>query len=257
MRTYTDLANNKLKTIEGLSGLQHLRKLDLGANRIRLLPGDQLAGLSSLQELWLGKNKIESLMGLQALTTRSLRQLDVQSNRLTTVEHGCLPEHVQTTLEEWYMADNGIDTEGLDGLTAMEHLDCINILDLSKNRITDCQPLSKFVSLEELWLSSNQVSTWEHVQPLAALIKLETIYLEYNPLAQSDPLYRKRLAELFTSAGGSLQQIDADPIGPTGRAATVGGVALDRQAELQRLQAQVIARAQQETRDFHNTSPTT
>ena len=59
------LANNKLKTISGLSGLTNLKKLDLGANRIRVMPPEELSGLVNLEELWIGKNKIEQIDGLQ------------------------------------------------------------------------------------------------------------------------------------------------------------------------------------------------
>jgi protein phosphatase 1 regulatory subunit 7 len=58
------LANNKLKTLAGLKGLCKLRKIDLGANRIRIMDPDELSGLVSLEELWLGKNKIEKIQGL-------------------------------------------------------------------------------------------------------------------------------------------------------------------------------------------------
>ena len=235
----TDLANNKLKHIEGLSGLSQLHKLDLGANRIRTLPAEELAGLSNLTELWLGKNKIESMEGLEALTTKTLRRLDLQSNRLTSIE--TLPEHIRVTLEEFYLADNGIETDGLAGLGELPQ---INVLDLSKNRLTHCGPLSHLVSLEELWLSGNRVSDWNEVDQLASLVNLETIYLEYNPIANSDPLYRKHLAELFQN--GKLTQIDADPIGPSGRAG--GGAALDRGEELRRLQAQILEKAREETK---------
>ena len=71
--------------MKGLSGLKHLRKIDLGANRIRVMEVDELAGLTQLEELWLGKNKIESIQGLDTLL--KLRRLDVQSNRLTAVEN--------------------------------------------------------------------------------------------------------------------------------------------------------------------------
>ena len=241
----TDLANNKLKVIEGLSGLSQLQKLDLGANRIRHLPPDELSGLVNLTELWLGKNKIESMQGLEALTTKTLRRLDIQSNRLTTID--ALPGHLQETLEEFYLADNGIDTQGLAGLQEGT-FPVLNVLDLSKNRLTDCRPLAHLTSLEELWLSGNRVSNWEEVDGLATLANnLETIYLEYNPIANSDPLYRKHLAELFD--GGKLRQIDADPIGPAGRGAS-GGVALDRAAELRRLQAQVLEKARKETQEL-------
>lgn len=60
-----DLANNKLKKIKGLKDLKYLKKLDLGANRIRVLEPDEIGGLESLEELWMGKNKIEQIQGLE------------------------------------------------------------------------------------------------------------------------------------------------------------------------------------------------
>ena len=222
--------------------MSQLVKLDLGANRIRTLPPKELAGLTSLTELWLGKNKIETMHGLEALGTKTLRRLDLQSNRLTEID--TLPEHLQETLEEFYLADNGIETKGLAGLQAVS-LPKINVLDLSKNRVTDCSPLSHLATLEELWLSGNGVESWDQIQTLTTLVNLETIYLEYNPIAGSDPLYRKNLADFFQS--GKLRQIDADPIGPTGRAG--GGTAVDRGEELRRLQDIVIEKARRETQD--------
>jgi hypothetical protein len=52
------IAQNKLRKIEGLEGLSHLRVLDLGANRIRSMEG--LSTLTSMQSLWLGKNKVST-----------------------------------------------------------------------------------------------------------------------------------------------------------------------------------------------------
>jgi protein phosphatase 1 regulatory subunit 7 len=59
------LANNKLKEIKGLSSLATLKKLDLGANRIRVMDPNELGGLVNLEELWIGKNKIEEINGLE------------------------------------------------------------------------------------------------------------------------------------------------------------------------------------------------
>lgn len=59
-----DLAQNKLNEICGLKHLTSLRKLDLGANRIRIMNEDELSGLHNLEELWLGKNKIENIGGI-------------------------------------------------------------------------------------------------------------------------------------------------------------------------------------------------
>lgn len=64
-----DLAQNKLKTMAGLSQLKKLRKLDLGANRLRVMEEDELSGLENLEELWLGKNKITEVGGLDKVST--------------------------------------------------------------------------------------------------------------------------------------------------------------------------------------------
>ncbi len=60
-----DLANNKLKSIAGLGALVHLKKVDLGANRIRFMDENELSGLVNVEELWIGKNKIEEINGLE------------------------------------------------------------------------------------------------------------------------------------------------------------------------------------------------
>lgn len=64
-----DIAQNKIKTIKGLRHLKHLRKIDLGANRIRVMEEAELEGLVNLEELWLGKNKIEKIEGLSKVST--------------------------------------------------------------------------------------------------------------------------------------------------------------------------------------------
>ena len=48
-----------------MGGLVHLRKIDLGANRIREMDENELSGLVNLEELWIGKNKIEQIKGLE------------------------------------------------------------------------------------------------------------------------------------------------------------------------------------------------
>lgn len=54
----------------GLKGLSKLRKIDLGANRIRIMEEEELSGLVNLEELWLGKNKIEKIQGLEKVSYR-------------------------------------------------------------------------------------------------------------------------------------------------------------------------------------------
>ena len=49
--------------------MSKLRKLDLGANRMRVMEVDELSGLVNLEELWLGKNKIEKIQGLEKVSS--------------------------------------------------------------------------------------------------------------------------------------------------------------------------------------------
>ena len=265
------LANNKLKSISGLSHLTNLRKLDLGANKIRVLDKTELSGLKNLEELWIGKNKIDSLEGIESLT--NLKRLDVQSNRLTTIsndENGeCYLNAQRNTLEELYLAHNGLDDDGISGLlssssTSGSTFPQLTTLDLSNNRLTTTAPLvvdSKknnnntvvglhWPMLEELWLSANLITDFEAIHSLKVasenkqLPKLETVYLEYNPVSK-DFEYRKKLAEYIPT----LQQIDATMIRgygsvpkPSGDGAG-GGTTEER---LRVLQAAAIQRAKQQ-----------
>jgi protein phosphatase 1 regulatory subunit 7 len=204
----TDLANNKIKSLSGLRSLSLLRKLDLGANRIRYMDPEQLCGLVSLEELWIGKNKIEKIEGLSNLT--KLRRLDIQSNRLTKIENLVTPAPV---LEELFLAHNAIDNDGATQATGLSlSFPYLSVLDLGRNRLTSINFVSHIKSLDELWVSGNQISTFDEVQHLHNMPSLNTIYLEYNPIQDLDPLYRKHLAEIIPC----LQQIDANLIGSSG-----------------------------------------
>mmetsp|Transcript_23411 Transcript_23411/g.57578 ORF Transcript_23411/g.57578 Transcript_23411/m.57578 type:complete len:424 (+) Transcript_23411:251-1522(+) len=240
------LANNKLKEIKGLKNLKQLKKLDLGANRIRVMAEEELSGLENLEELWIGKNKIEKIEGLEKLT--KLRRLDVQSNRLTQVE-GLTAQ--KDTLEELYLAHNGIDDEGASLPTGLGlGFTQLNVVDVGRNRLTSTAPFAHLESIEEIWLSGNNISTWEAIEPFKKSCeegkqKMDTLYLEYNPIA-SEFEYRKRLAEWIPS----LNQIDATLIGGL---AAHGVPAAPKPSsdpviplaeEMRQLQTQVFERAQ-------------
>ncbi len=75
----------------------------------------------------------------------------------------------------------------------------ITILDLSKNRLTSTEPFAHLMlTLEELWLSSNDIKDFQAVEYIAETTGrknfLQGIYLEFNPVAQEFE-YRKRLAQ--------------------------------------------------------------
>ncbi|KDO16430.1 hypothetical protein SPRG_18044 [Saprolegnia parasitica CBS 223.65] len=189
------VANNKLTHITGIGNLRTLVKLDLGANRIRTIEG--LDHLENLEQLWLGKNKITAIQGLGALA--KLRVMSIQSNRLLAIDN--LSANV--ALEELYLSHNGIEA-----LVNLDHLTKLTILDVGANRIkTIPQSMGANVALEDLWLNDNEISSFDDIQHLAANTKLETLYLERNPLA-SDFEYRLKIQ----GALASVQQIDATPV---------------------------------------------
>ena len=263
------LANNKLKEISGLKHLKNLRKLDLGANKLRVLKGEELSGLVNLEELWVGKNKIETLDGIKSLT--KLKRLDVQSNRLTSVVNEadglCYLNPLRENLEELYLAHNGLDDDGISGLISLAgrggsgcNFPKLTVLDLNRNRLTTTAPLvvdsqnddvfGEWPMLEELWLSGNDINDFDAVCPLKDasgrnhLPVLETIYLEYNPVAK-DFEYRKRLAEFLPI----LNQIDATRIRGHGSVPVpVGnGIVFTTEEKLRKLQAAAIQRAKEQS----------
>jgi protein phosphatase 1 regulatory subunit 7 len=144
--------------------------------------------------------------------------LDIQSNRLTKIEN--LTAQCET-LEELFLAHNGIDDAGAmceTGLTLA--FPKLNVIDLSRNQLSTTKPFCHLTALEELWISGNKISTFEDIEPLkeasaAGIQSLETIYLEYNPVADEFE-YRKRVKEYIPS----LTQIDAALIGGLATAMT-------------------------------------
>lgn len=230
-----------------------MRKIDLGANRIRVMDEEELSGLVSLEELWLGKNKIEKITGLEKLT--KLRRLDLQSNRLEVVENLTSQIH---TLEEMYLAHNGITSEGAMHPTGLaQDFKVLSVVDLGRNRLTSANGFAHITTLDELWLSGNKIATFDDIIELAALPSLDTIYLEYNPLQDNNPLYRKRIHEIIPC----LKQIDANMIAPLHMAmygtstsgsarptqTQTGRVAETDEEQLRRMQDMAITRAKVES----------
>mmetsp|Transcript_10528 Transcript_10528/g.15910 ORF Transcript_10528/g.15910 Transcript_10528/m.15910 type:complete len:504 (+) Transcript_10528:171-1682(+) len=234
------IAQNKIKSIRGIGQLTQLRKVDLGANRIRVMEEEELSGLINLEELWLGKNKIEHIGGISKLT--KLRRLDVQSNRLTSIEN---LEGQVDTLEELYLAHNGIDVEGAKCPTGLAlPFKQLNTIDMSRNRLTDTSPFAHLTSLNELWISGNDIKTFDDVEYIRSLVELDGVYLEYNPVA-SDFEYRKKLVEIVPN----LTQIDATMVGGIGQHGylTGGGSGDNLLERMRQMQDQVIQKAAAET----------
>jgi len=195
------LAQNKLRKIEGLEGKTSLKVLDLGANRIRVIEG--ISSCTSLKSLWLGKNKIEELAGLEGLTC--LEQLDVQNNRLTSLGR-CLRD--MHRLRELYLACNAIKSLGPQGQDLPSHeATQLTTLDLSSNGLGSIEGIESQQRLQELWISSSELSSFAALEPLCRLPLLNCVYLEHSPIAK-DFEYRKRLTVMIPT----LEQLDATTV---------------------------------------------
>lgn len=107
--------------------------------------------------------------------------------------------HALGNLSELYLSENGIEQiEGLENNTKLE------TLDLAKNRIKKIENVSHLKDMTEFWINDNQVGDWKCLDNLKHNEKLETVYLERNPIA-SDVQYRKKV--MLTIPW--LQKIDA------------------------------------------------
>jgi len=123
------------------------------------------------------------------------------------------------TLEELYLSHNGIDDSGCGSIVSRENttpsglmalpFSALHTIDLSRNKLSSCQPFQTCYSLEDLWLSGNFIQHFDHINPIAELPKLTTIYLEYNPI-DKDVDYRIKLQKILPH----LKQIDAEECYP-------------------------------------------
>eukprot|EP00178_Gracilaria_changii_P006785 TRINITY_DN2202_c0_g1_i1.p1 TRINITY_DN2202_c0_g1~~TRINITY_DN2202_c0_g1_i1.p1 ORF type:complete len:439 (-),score=64.69 TRINITY_DN2202_c0_g1_i1:225-1541(-) len=186
------LISNKIKAISKLYGMPRLVMLELGDNRIRTI--ENLEKLSSLQGLWLGRNKITKIENLEPLV--NLKRLSLQSNRIEFIEN---LDHL-SGLEEVYLSHNG-----LKSMKGIKNLTNLRVLDLGSNFIEHIEEVENLKLLKEFWVNGNKLESFEELALLSNCEELETVYLEFNPLA-SDPQYQRKALNILP---GSLEQLDA------------------------------------------------
>ncbi|XP_066201909.1 protein phosphatase 1 regulatory subunit 7 isoform X1 [Saccopteryx leptura] len=215
------LVNNKISKIENLSTLHQLQMLELGSNRIRAI--ENIDTLTSLESLFLGKNKITKLQNLDALSNLTVlsmqwnAQLSRFSNERNLFSKSCFVSHPThcpsqsnrltkmeglqslVNLRELYLSHNGIEV--IEGL---ENNNKLTMLDIASNRIKKIENISHLTELQEFWMNDNLLESWSDLDELQGARRLETVYLERNPL-QKDPQYRRKVMLALPS----VRQIDA------------------------------------------------
>jgi Leucine-rich repeat (LRR) protein len=133
---YLNLSNNELTSAAPLSELANLLTADLQANMLTNYDG---ADNKSLQLLQLDNNQIT---GLANVSLPSLRALTLSRNQIPALEFG------------------------------NNTYPCLQVLDLSYNRLKNLQNISTLSSLKALNVNGNKISTLEGIQSCTALTKL-------------------------------------------------------------------------------------
>ncbi|XP_053741976.1 leucine-rich repeat and IQ domain-containing protein 1 isoform X2 [Synchiropus splendidus] len=203
------LNHNKLTSIHGLSGVEHLMVLELAHNSITRVAG--LESMKRLQILTLDHNQLISTRGLRDVYTLQhlscshnhlarveglencalLSKLDLTANSLT--EPPSLHNHVLLT--ELRLDDNSISS--LQSLCDC-WLPMLQVLAVAQNRITHLPSMSDFLSLAYLDLRFNCLSEVKKAcDSLTGCQLLREVHLEGNPLEQESS-WRCKLNAAFS-----------------------------------------------------------
>lgn len=160
--------HNSIARIQHLSSLRRLIFLDLYDNRIEEISG--LSTLSSLRVLMLGKNRISKIDNLNNLL--KLDVLDLHGNQIKELEN---LNHL-SELRVLNLAGNQLTKAcnflGLSSLTE---------LNLRRNKIQYVGELDHLPKLLRLFLSYNDVRSFESIRCLGGSQSLQELALDGNP----------------------------------------------------------------------------
>uniref|UniRef100_A0A8C7E9R0 Leucine rich repeat containing 49 n=1 Tax=Nothoprocta perdicaria TaxID=30464 RepID=A0A8C7E9R0_NOTPE len=159
--------HNFITRIQNISNLQHLVFLDLYDNQIEEISG--LSTLRSLRVLLLGKNRLKKISNLENL--KNLDVLDLHGNQITKIEN---INHLGE-LRVLNLARNLLTI--VDNINGLDSLTELNLRHNQKD--VDTLPC-----LQRLFLSFNNISSFEDILCLADSSSLSDITLDGNPIAQ-------------------------------------------------------------------------
>lgn len=206
------IPDTKLNSLQFLSSLVYLTKLDLTGCRFSSDELNTIASLPLLQELNLANCALSTIAGLE--NAGHLSVLDISDNAVRNLE----PLANLTGLSELYLQHNAvtnlsslsgltnleklnvsynsvsnmvplvtcsrlnyldISNNGLTTLSGIEKLSALTYLNASQNNLTDISLTAGCLELVELHLAMNAITD---VSSLAALVKLETLDISRNEI---------------------------------------------------------------------------
>ena len=200
------IGKNKLESLDGLQNLTKLRRLDVQGNRLISLVDDNNvcylnAQRGKLEELYLALNGLtnDSLAGLLSTDTDTSSQQNkkyVTFPKLTVLD---LSRNRLNSIDALFKIMN--DDDGSTGATGPGDDDAnVNVDDV----------VGYWPVLESLWLSGNMITHFNDLEIVKIastknlLPDLDTLYLEYNPIAK-DYEYRTKIAQYIPQ----LKQLDS------------------------------------------------
>ncbi|MFD5172665.1 leucine-rich repeat domain-containing protein, partial [Bacillus mycoides] len=166
------LRESNVTDISVISGLRHLKYLDLSSNPIESI--QPVSKLENLDMLFLRDNKIADLTPLSQM--KKIKILDLIGNNIKDLT----PLFTVLSLEEVYLANNQISN-----LSGIEKLKNVNLLWIGNNKISDIEPISKMSNLIELEIADSEI---KDISSLSKLVKIQVLNLEENYISDISPL---------------------------------------------------------------------
>ncbi|WP_242248317.1 leucine-rich repeat domain-containing protein [Bacillus cereus group sp. BfR-BA-01523] len=166
------LRESNVTDISVISGLRHLKYLDLSSNPIESI--QPVSKLENLDMLFLRENKIADLTPLSQM--KKIKILDLIGNNIKDLT----PLFTVLSLEEVYLANNQISN-----LSGIEKLKNVNLLWIGNNKISDVEPISKMSNLIELEIADSEI---KDISSLSKLVKIQVLNLEENYISDISPL---------------------------------------------------------------------
>ncbi|MBT2576554.1 leucine-rich repeat domain-containing protein [Bacillus sp. ISL-8] len=166
------LRESNVTDISVISGLRHLKYLDLSSNLIESI--QPVSKLENLDMLFLRDNKIADLTPLSQM--KKIKILDLIGNNIKDLT----PLFTVLSLEEVYLANNQISN-----LSGIEKLKNVKLLWIGNNKISDVEPISKMSNLIELEIADSEI---KDISSLSKLVKIQVLNLEENYISDISPL---------------------------------------------------------------------
>ncbi|KAL3048123.1 hypothetical protein OYC64_006824 [Pagothenia borchgrevinki] len=175
-----DASHNEISSFFGFQPPMNLKEVNFSHNRITKM--EDLSAYSSLCNLDLDYNSLSEITGLEQCF--KLTHLSVAQNKISRISG-------LHSLPLTHLCLRGNQLERIEGL---ENLKCLQVLDLSLNRITSLSGLLNLHLLGSINLEKNMISEIQECKHIHDIFLLRDLNLVGNPV-QDQPDYR--LAVIF------------------------------------------------------------